>query len=320
VPQAQLQGLPRFAKAAFAGSIRWPRWKLKDPAVPVRATLTAWNPLIPLNVHDSALPVAIFEWTFSNPTRNPVEISLAASLTNVGHGKGGRWPGHRSGRNERVSGQGSPARCILVEPKADLANPDTGTLALTTTWRDLDAQTRWYRGGAWDKCTCSGRFHRRWPCVAGPGCGPGALDRGPVHACAARGGAAGKDVTLPVFLSWHFPKMANPWGNPPAAPNGAPDPNAVLSTYVGAHFPDAWAVAEYAAKHCSRLRAETQRWQSAVFGSSLPAPVLEAITTQASIMRTPTCFLLADGNFFGWEGCGDNHGLLSRELHSRVEL
>ena len=301
-PQAELQGVARFAEAAFRGEYPTAILELSDPDIPIRAKLTAWNPFIPLNVKDSALPVAVFEWTFTNPTNAQVEISLAASMSNplIKIDEEGRRTGRGStNAYQKTDGlQGT----FMLHPEADPKSPNAGTLSLTTTWDDLDVQTRWYRGGWSDKC------HLFWDDFSDDGRLSPVLDADPaprdgdvcslaLHAKVPAGGS----VTLPVYVTWHFPVIANPW----PAPEGGPE---TLDTYAGVHFDNAWSVADYVVKNLDRLRGETHDWQSAVFGSTLPSHVLEAITSQASIMRTCTCFLLADGSFFGWEGCGDQSG------------
>ncbi len=50
---------------------------------PVRASLTAYSPFIPLNAKDSALPATVFEVEISNPGAAPIEVSLAGFLENV---------------------------------------------------------------------------------------------------------------------------------------------------------------------------------------------------------------------------------------------
>jgi len=305
-PQAQLQGVARFAEVRFRGEYPVAVVELSDPEVPVMATLHAWNPFIPLNVPDSALPVAIFEWTFTNPTDAPVEISLAASLSNplTARGVDGKYTG--AGAGNAFQAMGTLKGLLLSHPQATPDDPHTGTLALTTTWNDTDVQTRWYRGGWWDKC------HIFWDDFSADGRLTPVLDTdlaplgGDVSSLALRATVpAGGSVTLPVMISWLFPRMANPWEADPWLGN---TPKSTLETYAGAHFTDAWAVAEYVTRHLDRLRAETEDWRETIFGSTLPAHVLEAVTSQASILRSPTCFLLADGNLFGWEGCGDKEG------------
>ncbi|HOS42978.1 MAG TPA: GH116 family glycosyl-hydrolase, partial [Armatimonadota bacterium] len=308
--QPQLLGVSRFREASFTGEYPVATLALSDPEVPVTASLRAWNPFIPLNVHDSALPVAIFEWTFTNPRDTPVAISLAATMSNTltARGDDGNFTG--KGATNAYRAVGALKGVLLSHPGADPNDPRTGTLALATTWEALDAQTRWYRGGWWDKC------HLFWDDFAEDGRVTNVLDTDPspgagdVAALVLRATVpAGGAVTLPIFITWHFPKMANPWSAHPESPwGGEADYAHPLDLYVGAHFADAWAVADYVTDNLSRLRRDTELFRETLFGSTLPDHVIEAITTQASIMRTPTCFLLADGRFFGWEGAGDTRG------------
>jgi len=300
-PQAQLLGVSRFAEAAFRGEYPTAILELSDPAMPVRATLTAWNPFIPLNVRDSALPAAIFAWTFTNPGAAPVELSLAASLTNPCTMLDVEGHPTSVGATNAYYADNTVKGLVCAHPAADPHHPDTGTLALTTSWPTVDVQTHWYRGGWWDAChlfwdafSAQGRLSTLTATEPSPRTGEtGTLT---MRATVPSGGT----VTIPVILTWHFAHLRNPWQIDGSAE--------VLPTYAGAHFSDAWAVARYLHTEYPRLQEETDRWRTAIFTSSLPTYVLEAITSQASILRSPTCFLLADGALFGWEGCSDTAG------------
>ena len=80
--QRQLSGLPRLAETEFSGSYPFANIDFQDPDVPVKVHLEAWNPFIPLNVDDSALPVAMLTWTITNPSKDTVMVSLAACISN----------------------------------------------------------------------------------------------------------------------------------------------------------------------------------------------------------------------------------------------
>jgi uncharacterized protein (DUF608 family) len=301
-PQQQLQGVARFSKAEFQGKYPVAKVWLTDPDVPVEAVLTAWNPFIPLNIKDSALPVAIFEWTFINQGNKLVELSLAASMSNPVM-KVDAEGNHISQGSVNLYRKSKELHGIFMfHPEADEESPHTGSLALTTTWQDVDVQTHWYRGGWWDKC------HIFWDDFADDGklnetkdIDP-APSEGDVASLAMRAIIApGESVTIPVYITWFFPRMENPWPPPVEHPK-------VLETYVGKHFVNAWEVAEYVSDNHVRLWNHTSSWQRAIFDNTLPAYVIEAITSQVSTIRTCTCFLLKDGSFFAWEGCGDKQG------------
>ena len=57
-----------------------------------------------------------------------------------------------------------------------------------------------------------------------------------------------------------------------------------------------------------RLERGTRDFHAALFGSSLPPEVLDAVSANIVPLRSPTCFWLEDGRFFGFEGCFDDHG------------
>jgi uncharacterized protein (DUF608 family) len=304
--QPQWQGVGRFRDASFRGEYPVATVELSDPAVPVTASLRAWNPFIPLNVKDSALPCAIFEWTFTNPSDVPVEISLAATLHNSLTAKDAEGKDVRTGGQTAYQAMHGLRGLFMSHPDADPNAPATGTLALTTTWDAVDAQTRWYHGGWWDP------YHIFWDDFATDGRLTPLVEtsvapvQGDTGALALRATVpAHGSVTLPVVLSWHFPKMLNPWEKSPWGGNPMTD---VLDTYVSNFFRDAWAVADYVTTDLPRLRADTDGWRETIFGSTLPDHVLEAATSQASILRSVTCFLTADGKLYGWEGVGDQNG------------
>lgn len=300
-PQTQLQGIPRFANAEFTAEYPKAKVTLTDDDIPITAHLTAWNPFIPLNVKDSAIPGAILEWSFINDTDEPIDISLAANASNPLVRKNEQGQYINDGSLNTYQAAGRLKGMLMTNPCIASDDPAAGSIVLSAIWDDLDIQTRWFRGsGWWDKC------HLFWDAFSNTGKLPMVIDSEPapyngdvcslvMHAqIPARG-----SVTIPVIYTWHFPKMVNPW------PDGI---NETLNTYSGAVYSDAWNVASYIADDFTRLRSETDNWLSAMYDSTVPDYVLEAITSQVSIIRSPTCMLLADGRFFGWEGCGDNIG------------
>lgn len=293
-PTAQLSGVPRFAKALFRGEYPVAHLDLEDPKVPVTAHLKAWNPFIPLNVHDSAIPIAIFEWTFENKSDKAVELSLAATTTNeTKNAEDKPGVGAVNIRKETSGLRG----LFFSNPDANKEAAAYSTMALITPHQNTGIEPVWYRGGWFDKS------HIFWDSFSATGKAPASSQDGPaekrgdtgtitLHATVPAGGS----VTLPVYITWHSPKKENPWRH---LDDTLPT---VLDTYVSQHYADAWEVGEYAQCEINRLREQTEKWRGAITQSSLPDHVTEAITSQASIIRTNTCFLLADGNFYAWEG------------------
>jgi len=102
-------------------------------------------------------------------------------------------------------------------------------------------------------------------------------------------------------LAWHFPVRENYWHYKDAGIRGRK-----LTNYYGTRFKSAWDVATHTASRLSELESKTRLFTDTFFSSTLPPEVLEAVSSQASILRTNTCILLEGRQFFGFEGCGDD--------------
>ena len=307
-----LNGVPRFKNAEFRGEYPFGFLELSDPKVPVTAELRAWNPMIPLNVHDSALPVAIFEWTFTNPTDKPVEISLASTLSNPIQAKDKNGNPKFEGQLNEYRSTNNLKGVFLSHPEAKNDNPEFGDMAIATFGdsADIDIQTRWFRGAFWDYYYIFwddfSKDGRLTPCLdakTSTGLGGGTAPSFREVAALAHHAVIpphGK-VTIPVMMTWYFPKKENPW-------QSGKDPVKILDTYVSKYFSNSWDVMNYVSDNLPELRDKTDKFHKTLFDSSLPAVVLEAASSQAATIRSQTCFMLADGSFYGWEGAGCCHG------------
>ena len=67
-------------------------------------------------------------------------------------------------------------------------------------------------------------------------------------------------------------------------------------------FQTAQQVADYALRNLDRLWGWTRLYHQTMYESNLPPLMLDAITSQAVILRGPTCFWSGDGYFGGFEG------------------
>lgn len=304
-PRQNLSGLGRFREATFQGEYPFAWLDLEDPRVPVHPRLEAWNPLIPLNVDDSSLPLAAFEWTLTNPTNEQLRVSLLACMTNpIGWQNIGVSSEIDRTLNQWREGDGLRG-IYFSAPEVAESDPNSGTACLVTPWQQVDVQTRLYRGvrwdaaqRLWDEFTADGRLEElieaRFETGVDPEAPPFKQETGAL--CLRADIPAGGAVKLPVVIAWHVPHM-KAWTD-----------DIIVRTHVDSQFSDAWHAAGYFHAERHRLKEQTQRWRDALFGSSLPDYVLDAVSSQISTLRTNTCVRLADGTFFGWEGCTETEG------------
>lgn len=302
-------GLRHLRSNAFRGEYPFAWIDYDDPRLPVEISLMAYNPFIPLNVDDSGLPVAIFEFTVTNSSEEPVEVSLAANLFNAVGYRGfgaftyiehGEYKGTGDQNVNRFVRQGDLSAILMSSETYAPDEPFGGTMALSTTWPDITYQTAWLRGAwfdtlqiFWDEFSSTGRLTDRTYTEPSP---KNSSDTGSLalHVWLQ----AGQTVRLPVYMTWHFPNFIKYWDT-----SYAPAINPHIWTVPYARrFADALAVAEYAAAEEPRLREETELFHQTLYGSTLPESVLDAVTSQISTLKTNTVTLLADGSFYGWEG------------------
>lgn len=105
-------------------------------------------------------------------------------------------------------------------------------------------------------------------------------------------------VTL--ALAWHFPNRWRDetygWGPPRYQYDHR------LGNQYNNWFKNAAEVAEYLAANRARLEDETHQFHATFYNSTLPRYFLDAVTANASIMRSPIYIWLEDGTVGGFEG------------------
>ncbi|MCR5040928.1 MAG: hypothetical protein K6C36_02370 [Clostridia bacterium] len=83
---SSMQGFPHFRDCVFTGEFPVARVVFEDASFPGAVSLTAFNPLIPLNDSDSSIPAAFLEYAVTNTTGEPVDYTFAGTLMNPSEG------------------------------------------------------------------------------------------------------------------------------------------------------------------------------------------------------------------------------------------
>ena len=303
-------GLPHMASATFRGEYPFAYIDFQDEGVPVQVALEAYNPFIPLNGDDSSIPVAIFRFILHNSGKTTVKATLAASLLNaVGYeGRGSFFTPDQGGTVNKSVKEREVSGILMTAPAVPEDSPRFGSMALATPWPEVAQKTYWERAGwfdamqmYWDEFSSTGTLQDR---VYDTPSGLGKRDAGALALSVTL--APGETATLPVYIAWHFPNFVKYWDKPPTASGtccGGEPARPTWKNYYAKLWENAFAVAEYVAWNERQLYSETSRFHDALFNSTLPWYVLDAISSQASILKTPTCLRLEDGTFYGFEGC-----------------
>lgn len=296
VPRFDGSGLPRLGRASFASYFPFARVEFEESPLPLRAALEAWSPFIPHEPDDSSLPAALFHFLFRNPpgARGAVDLTLFANLEN----KLG-WPETGGGRIEALREPGL-AGLVMSTRRHAPDSPRFGTLALLTPHSAVSLQTHWIRGAWFDSLQRFWDHARRG--VLEENEAPAEREDGTdIGSIALRVRLRpGESARLPVWLIWHLPNFEMYWSRETPRPR--------LRNPYAARFADAAAIGRYLAREAGRLERDSRRFAAALHASTLPAPALDAIASQLSILKSPTCLRLEDGTFYAFEGCHADGG------------
>ncbi|HEV8130611.1 MAG TPA: GH116 family glycosyl-hydrolase, partial [Acidobacteriota bacterium] len=303
------QGLPHLQGARFTGTYPFAQIEFEDKTLPVSISLEAFNPFIPLETDDSALPVAIFRYRITNHSSLPVDAALAFSILNpIG------YDGRSSINSNRFAGFGrnitrlrKEARFIgleMISQKYPAGDVRSGSMALVTTHPQVSARTAWEGGAWWDS------FQKWFDEYAAAG-----AVNGPQESAPSADGVSNYATLAPQFhlkpaeersveflLAWYFPTRENYWNSEPEVKGQK------LRNYYATQFRDAWHVTSHTMTHLDRLEKSTRAFQRVLFSTTIPSAVIDAVSSQLSIIRTNTCMLLEGKQFFAFEGTNDDSG------------
>ncbi len=304
IPRNQLPGVSRFNEVIFKGEYPFANLAFKDEEVPLEVRLEAYNPFIPLDPERSGFPAAVFNWKIKNVKRSSVQVSLAFSMQNPI-----RTPdssGRQSfGKNlNQYIDEGGFRGIKMMSNRADKSALECGSLAFVVTEKDVDVQTRWYRGGWWDNA------HIFWDDFSNDGRIEKVMDS--EESPEGRSDVAtllvhlelkpGEERIIPFYLTWYFPNRENYWNREEEVRGKR------FRNYYTAQFQDAWEVARNLIRNGEDLYRDTQTYHDVLFGSTYPSYVLDALSSQASSLKTNLVMRTEEGRLFAFEGLTDDSG------------
>ena len=312
------EGLPRFRTSTFKGEYPFGYVTLKDPQIPLNVSITGLSPFIPLDDKNSSIPCAILEYTFQNPTSQAISFEFSFHTSHFAYGPNG-WDYDKT-RNALIQGTG-----VSLYNVEDENSQYFGSCALGVIGHQPSIKAMWFRGGWFDSISAlwkevsTGTFTSN--------------DGSKADTSKGRNGASillkkelqpGEKVTYPVVLAWYFPNVHYAYGEikkteaedvASYAEHGdaanaeacAPKPPR-WRPYYASQWKDAADVIVYMRDNFKSLRARTAAFHDALFRSTLPAYVLDAVSANLGIIKSPTVLRQFNGNMWAWEGSFCSHG------------
>lgn len=302
-------GLPRFETCTFTTRFPFATLDLSDKDLPIKASMNVWSPFIPADEDNSSLPVAGFEYTFTNTGKEVLETVFSYNSFNFMEATDKAPLRIRPFKNGFVMDQEAPAD----EPFRK------GEFAIYTDNDQTVVDHCWFRGGWFDPVTMA--WHNAQaaePRPVGPvdDKAPGASLYVPLEL------RPGETKTIRLYMTWYVPQSAIRIGGEARNHDeyGATDKfNTVKDISNGAepHFYEPWyahrfkniqELSEYWVSNYASLKERSQKFSEAFFSSTLPSEVIEAVAANMTILKSPTVMRQHDGRLWNWEGCGDHWG------------
>ena len=312
------EGFPRFQKCVFKGEYPFGEARLSDKAVPLEVKLTGWNPFIPLDDKNSGIPCVILEYTLRNTSHQPVEYEFSYHLSHLAPGC---KPDEAGSKNTVISGKG-----VFLHNDEEANAEPFGSASLTVIGRDARDQGQprikgmWLRSPEWTygSLTALWREVSTGTFTANEGSNDiDVIGRNGASVLLEGMLAPGEFRTYTILITWYFPncyieaggkvKASDVLGDAPCRTRGAGVPP-LWRPYYASVWKDAREVALYVEQEFASLRERTVNFKKAVFASSLPAYVLDAVSANLAILKAPTVLREENGNLWGWEGCFPDNG------------
>jgi uncharacterized protein (DUF608 family) len=285
-------GLPRFRKAAFDARFPFGTVHLADEEWPVEVEITGWSPFEPGDADNACLPVAGLEYRFTNRAKDRHDAVFSFNCKNF----------MAMGGNEQMVSQTNMGFILRCQGTAE--RPwEAGAFSASVSEPAVKVNCSWFRGGWWDPLTMAWRDVARGACFESPppvsgDPSPGATLFVPFQL------APGESRTIVLRLAWYVGQTNLRQGKDP---QGAPPPEFYRPWYAGRFSGIEDVTAHWSANYAG-LRDRTRRFSDCFYDSTLPTEVLEAVSADFCILKSPTILRQTDGKLWGWEGCDDNVG------------
>ena len=309
------EGLPRFRNCQFKGEFPFGYVQLSDPDLPLSVQVTGFSPFIPLDDRDSSMPCAILEYSLKNPTQAGVDFEFGFHMSHFAYGGNG-WSYDKT-RNSVIAGTG-----VYMYNEEDPNAVQFGNCALGVVGHTPEVKAMWFRGGWFDSISSLWHELSTNQFTTNDG-SKAATSKG------RNGGSIllkghlkpGETITYPILITWYFPNVHYAYGEfkedasteiHAYAEGGSSDcgPDCACNItpprwkpYYATQWKDARDVLKYVRDDYTALRKRTQAFHDALFRSTLPGYVLDAVSANLGIIKSPTVLRQANGNIWAWEGC-----------------
>lgn len=305
-------GLPQFRESLFTDKFPFAEIELLDEKMPLKCSIKAFSPFIPLEHEDSSLPAAAFEYSFKNTTDETQECIFYFNMPNFLNSPAQKYVrGLEDGFVLCAESDEPPYNEAYFSVCCD----DPGLV------KNLDVQkANWFdmREKLWESVEDGELLDNPPPNTEGEGASPAGVLQVPFSLAPN----AGKEIR--VRFAWYVPKstLRTGWtdvmgGHQGVIRGGEGNAGSVgdeyeedrfYKPYYAQRFSSVDELSKYWRENYSRLKEETLRFSDALHDTNLPSEIMEAVKSNLSILRSPTILREREGRVWMWEGVTDEKG------------
>ena len=285
-------GFPHFRNVSFNATFPIATVSFQDPDFPGKVVMKAFNPMIPLDADNSGIPAAFFDIAIHSP-----EDGIRYTVVLSAHNPFGNTV------NTRVQ----HACFTAVKLSSAVLKPsqkEYGDLTVAVDAHDGICQECWYRGSVGFRDAITRFWNQLSQGVLTPRSyeTPGKGDICTVGACVM--GTKGKSQHTRFVISWNVPNCYNYWS--PWKTEAGED--VLWKNYYATQFADSTASCFYALSNWDTLYRKTASFTRSLHRATLDKAVIDAVTSNLAVLKSPTVLRLEDGTFYGWEGVHEQEG------------
>jgi len=285
-----VDSFPAMESLTFQGEYPFGQYNFTDKNLPVNVKMEAYNPLIPMDLKNSAIPSSIYRITVKNTSKKDVTVSLLGSQQNaVGFDGYGKIAGENK-RNYKAYGN-----------NVNEITSDSTSTSLKMTGTAGSMQLTAYETGmshtaSWNSISELFNDFKEDGSIIGE-----TLANSPLAGVTVDGAIAkefilkaGEEKTVTFVLSWYIPngtfgrKDIPKWSN-----------------FKGQQYENWWAdasdVDNYVKTNFDALDYMTRLFHNTLYSSNIPKYAIDRISSNLCVLKSPTVFWAKNGYFGMWE-------------------
>jgi len=278
-------GLPRCKTLSFTGRFPFATVKVKHPESLIGISICGWSPFIPVDADNSSLPVCAVEYIFKNVSSKKIKGVFGFHSKN--------FVAEKTQLQETIPLKDG---FILVQKKDEEQKFLESSFSIRIPGEKTGV-CQWCGSGGF-----SDTHQILWRDI----CSSMLISRKEEQRY-SRGASAYTNVellpqqtkTIKVLFSWYVPDSYTKTGD---------DPSEFYQPWYASRFKSIEDVSDYWVDNYNDLKEITSRFSDALFSSNIPLEIIDAVSSNLSIFKSPTMLRQKDGKLWCWEGCCDSCG------------